>query len=324
MSNALTKQARYLVIIALLAAYGVNAIASLGDQVAEDQAERDQVAGYETAKLGRHLDSPDVFPQWVPEGQQVAMVEALAGLQEKSARAHKPFSLGKDGKIFGIFSNFYMRHKRQYAGVCRKALSLAECKNKLWEKTRGLLGEKLRKTSVWAINELLFLNDGPEDFKFDAPKAAVMSSVGLAQGPGLDEYLAPRVFELNPGGLRPALFNRHPDYAAAAPLLGNIRKGEVSSLFFDRKKSRDVFAAKFERARKIFEIEWRLFAANILLPHTLLVSVARAASDAFLLPPTRARNKVSALYSEVCDASPAKAARSPEISALCGFIDQKR
>lgn len=300
--NALTLKGRYLLIAALLGAFAFNALASLTD----------------AAKLKSELSNEESYAKWIPESSQVALEQALDfdGNEENTEAGYRNFA--------GLFSSFYLRNAREYENVCRKALSLSQCRPLIWEKTQELLGEKVAASVEWSVNELLFLNNNPYQTKLRINKAEVFSSLGLGEGPNLKEALESHVFQFNQGRFKTSLFNEHPEYAQAAKLLGRMRAGEMSALLLDGDEARKFFAGKFQRARKIFEIEWKLFAANVLLPHSLLTALQEAAARRMFLDRERAREKALAIGLGMCARAGDGFSMSPEIFSFCQFLHQNK
>lgn len=277
----------------------------------------------QASRIQHELNKEGSFPAWVPDSSRIVLSHAMKfEAEDVEAQADMKY-----GRIIGLFSAFYMANDRKFEGVCENALSLAQCKPMVWKKAVELVADKVHLATVEALKELLFL-DEYSYLPFRVSRESVSASLGLSKGAELANVLSPYVSEFNSGGYKSSLYNNHPAYAQLSPLMGRMSPDEMSLLLLgarnEMEDSKRVFRKKIARARAIFEIEWRLFASNVLLPHALFTSMQRAGERALLLSPDQAQAKVSAISLRACQNAPAQFQHSPELFSFCKFLHQPR
>lgn len=278
-----------------------------------------QAAAPSIMLLKRQLDAPGAFPKWVPEGSKVALSEALQSIDDSDADS----SENQEYKnTIGIFGRFYLQNQDAFSGVCEEAQSLSLCKALVWNRAQSLLATKIHQASSDAVNELLFLKDNKHLPEMSIPLETVLSSLGFDRGQSLSEFLDTRTEELNPGGFKTSLFNHHEAYSQASGLLGSISPKEMSALLLGLGDAQKIFQRKFDRARSFFEIEWRLFASGVLLPHVMFEAIVNARRAAQSLSKESAKSQAAIVGLAVCEQAPESLRHAPELFPFCNFIHQ--
>lgn len=295
----------YLVVLGLVVAFSANSFGAIGPQ-------EERILG--EISSGSHL------PRWFPKDSRLPLVQGL----KTTVFSDTPFSSEQNHKeIPGRFSKFFISNSSSYSDICFKALSVGECKERIWEKTKKLLVEKTHIATVDAVNRLLFLKNNPHLSELEINFDRTAASFGLNKKQTLGKFLEPYFDELNLGGYRTSLFNSHEEYKEAKGLFGPMSPKEMGELILGKDSGKHL-TKKFSKARAVFEMEWKLFYNNVLFPHTLFVSLQKSVERAMFLTPTQARPKVVSLSMGMCESLPATLENTPELVVYCQYLHQNK
>lgn len=308
----------YMLLGSLLSALAINALAF-------DSSIEMSPTGAVSEFMGKSMDDPSVYPAWLEPAAYGAFVEAIpfsSSQEDLDENTSDDFQDGNNSysTFVGRFSSFYLKNLESFAGACEQAISLNQCQGLLWQRARVVFSQKLYSSTERAINRLLFLEDNPYLKPVKLPKGEFFAMLE-GQSPGLATFIEKYKTEYNRGRYRVTLYNSDPDYLEAAPLLGSITPAGMNALLLDA-QAKTLFESKLGRAKKIYDLEWKLFVKNILIPHTILVSAKSLASKALYLDAPSANFKINNMSLAVCQKAPPRLLNSPELYRFCSFLHQ--